>query len=96
MTPIICAIYASTRKDGMYLYMKKDANFDQLPDALKQLFGRPRLAMTMLLDGKKPLAKADVDDVAKQIEEKGFYLQMPPVVQDEASQLAELNSKLPR
>ena len=32
----------------------------------------------MILDPKRPLARADVSKVMDEIRDKGFYLQMPP------------------
>lgn len=60
---------------------KKDA-FDGLPDALKELFGRGITAMDMLLTEDKKLARADAAKVLESIEEKGFYLQLPPPKED--------------
>ena len=91
---IICSVYASTRREGMYIYMRKSDSFDSLPAPLKLLFGKPRPAMMLMLDGKKQLVRANVDDVIRQIETEGFYLQMPEREEGEERTLAEQNSKL--
>ena len=75
---VICSIYKSSKKDEMYLYMKKGAGLEDLPEALSQVFGKPIHVMDMLLNEEKALARASSAEVIKDIEEKGFFLQMPP------------------
>ena len=91
---ILCSVYASTRREGMYVYMRKTDDLETLPEGLKKLFGRPRPAMMLMLDGKKPLARANVDDVISAIEAQGYFLQMPEREEGEERKLAEQNSKL--
>jgi len=76
--PIIAQIYRSKKKEGMYLYTRKDFNLDELPEALRKQFGAAERAMTLMLDAQKKLAQADVEKVIASIESQGFYLQMPP------------------
>ncbi|MCY4045288.1 MAG: YcgL domain-containing protein [Cellvibrionales bacterium] len=93
---IICSIYKSLQKEGLYLYVDKKEGLNRVPDALKSLFGQEKLAMTMALSADKKLAKASAKEVLDAIEEKGFYLQLPEVIDDEMRELAEKNSKLPK
>ncbi|NRB40696.1 MAG: YcgL domain-containing protein [Pseudomonadales bacterium] len=96
MKPVICSIYRSSRKEGMYLYVAKTDGLKKVPEALKELFGTAKLAMTMLLGEDKKLARVDAQDVLSGIAEKGFYLQMPPADEfDEMTELARKNTKLP-
>lgn len=74
---MLCAIYKTKKKAGMYLYIEKRDQFDVLPDNLRQVFGTPIFVMLFNLAGAKPLIHADNQDVMRQIKEKGFYLQMP-------------------
>ena len=46
--------------------------------ALLQRFGEPEPVMMLKLDGSRKLARADAEQVAAEIRDKGFYLQMPP------------------
>lgn len=62
--------------------MRKKDSFDELPDTLKELFGRGITAMDMLLTEDKKLARADAAKVLESIIEKGFYLQLPPPKED--------------
>lgn len=74
----LCAIYRSSRKEGMFLYVAKRGQFDAVPDVLMQQFGKPQFVMLFNLSGEKPLKRAKNEDVLQAIEEQGFYLQMPP------------------
>ncbi len=93
---IICEIFRSAKEEGMYLYVKKEEGLSRVPEELLKMFGRPQPAMVLLLTPGKKLAHASVEKVAESLEEKGFYLQMPPRNQrdPEAEQLRLLNSKL--
>ncbi len=96
MSQIICQVYRSSKKEGMYLYVEKKDDLSRVSDALLALFGQPQAAMVLLLKKDRKLAGANVVDVMQQIQERGFYLQMPPAQDAEMQQLAQKNSKLVR
>lgn len=75
---MICAIYKSLKKEGMYLYVAKRDQFDAVPDELRQIFGKPHFVMLFNLKGDKPLKRAENQEVLQKIESQGYYLQMPP------------------
>lgn len=75
---ILCSIFKSVKKDGMYLYVPRKEQFAKVPTPLLEMFGRPAHVMDMLLQPGKKLANADLEKVMSEIREKGFYLQMPP------------------
>lgn len=79
---MICAIYRSENKEGMYLYVEKQNVFDDVPEELRKTFGKATLAMLFNLDGEKQLVRAKNEEVKKEIQEKGFYLQVPPPPED--------------
>jgi len=93
---ILSDIYRSPKKDEMYLYVEKQRGMAPVPENLLGLFGKPVHVTTMLLTPEKKLARADVDKVMKALQEQGYYLQMPPVEDDEMRAIAAQNSKLPR
>ena len=62
----------------MYLYVNKQEGLSRVPASLLERFGEPEPVMMLHLDGKRSLARADAGQVVADIEEKGFYLQMPP------------------
>lgn len=93
---VICEVFASTNTEGMYLYVNKQEGLARAPEALLTIFGTPKSVMTMLLEPTKKLAKADAEKVLSEIEEKGYYLQMPSEQDDYMADISEKNSKLPR
>ena len=78
----IVRIYRSSRQNETYLYMAKKVAFELLPEELQKLFGKPVLVLDMLLTPEKKLARVDAVKVLKGLEEKGFYLQLPPPKED--------------
>ena len=72
---MLCAIYKSPKEAGMYLYIEKRDQFAAVPEALLKVFGKPIFVMLFNLAGNKPLVNADKQDVLRQIQERGFYLQ---------------------
>lgn len=75
---LLCEIYRSVKYEGMYLYVAKTKGLELVPQDLLDRFGRPELAMTLMLTDKKVLARANVQEVMEKIDGQGFYLQMPP------------------
>lgn len=78
----ICSVFKSSKKDEMYLYVDKAEQLNRVPDALKQMFGTPIHVFDMLITPEKELARVDTAQVLEDIEEKGFFLQMPPAKDD--------------
>ena len=75
-------IFRSSRKEEMYLYVPKDIghnNLENIPEALLHSFGELTLVTTMVLTESRKLARADIHKVMAELNETGFYLQMPPV-----------------
>ncbi len=73
-----CWIYRSSRKNEMYLYLSAEEGFDAVPDSLLSLFGEPVPVMELELSPARSLAREDVSQVMKNLQERGFHLQMPP------------------
>jgi uncharacterized protein YcgL (UPF0745 family) len=78
----------------MYLYVEKTTGLEEVPSELLSRFGKAELAMTLVLTPEKKLARADVQRVLAMIEEKGYYLQMPPLPDELMQDLRNKNSKL--
>lgn len=78
----IIRIYRSSKQNETYLYLAKKNPYDDLPEELRKIFGKPILVMDMLLTADKKLARVDAEKVLAGIEDKGFYLQMPPPKED--------------
>jgi len=75
---VLTDIYRSGKKEGLYLYVKKDQDITELPAVLMKQFGKAEFSMTLLLTEEKKLARVDVKDVLAALNEQGFFLQMPP------------------
>lgn len=96
MTKVICDIYKSPKKEGLYVYVDKLKGLTRLPEALLTYFGEPQLALSLVLEPTRKLANADIDVVLKDIAEKGFYLQMPTneEMDEYMLEISKKNSKL--
>lgn len=79
---LIVEVYRSSKRDEMYLYVEKSIGLSKVPEELLERFGKGVSAMTMLLTKEKKLARAEAESVIRDIREKGFYLQLPPVKDD--------------
>lgn len=75
---MLCAIYRSTKKAQTYLFIKQRDNFTDVPEALMSIFGTPTLVTIVNLATKEKLALADLDTVKENLENQGYYLQLPP------------------
>lgn len=89
-----CEVYRSSKKEGLYLYVINERGLDDIPETLRQQFGRPELAMTLELGRTRRLARADVLKVMEALQTQGYYLQVPPTPGSEMTSIANNNSKL--
>ena len=55
---IPCWIFKSARKEEMYLYLAKEDSYDDLPEMLRQHFGKALFVMQLDLQPGRPLARA--------------------------------------
>jgi len=79
---IACAIYKTAKRDGLYLYVKEQDDFSDVPPEVMKQFPKPEHVFDLELSADRPLARADVQVVMKSLEADGFYLQMPPKLED--------------
>jgi hypothetical protein len=75
-----CFIYKSLKKDQLYIYLQDKDDFSAVPEDLFKSLGRLQFVMELQLTPERKLAKEDVNMVMRQLENKGFYIQMPPVM----------------
>ncbi|MFS1704071.1 YcgL domain-containing protein [Alteromonas sp. AMM-1] len=75
---MLLAVYKTAKKAGMYLYVAKKDDFSAVPEALMSQFGRPQLVMMLPLSKREALGGVDKSKLIDAINDKGFYLQMPP------------------
>lgn len=83
---ILCDIYKGSKKQEMYLYVPKSDGLDNVPEALLARFGEMTLVTTLVLTETRKLARADIIKVMAEIQDRGFYLQMPPTLYPAADQ----------
>lgn len=84
---MICFIYRSSKKSEMYLYTLIKDDFTAIPEQLMNVFGKPEFSMMVNLKQRTKLARADIEKVREQLNEDGYYLQMPPSVLDDQNTL---------
>ncbi len=85
-----CAVYKGNKKIYHYLYINKQDDFSQVPQALLDMLGKLELVVSLELSAKRQLAQADVKEVMHQLNEQGYYFQIPPKTGEEL-----LNEKTP-
>ena len=95
---MLCAIYKSAKKDQTYLFVKTRDDFSSVPEALMQTFGTPTLVTLTNLATKTKLAFADLAKVKTNLNEQGYYLQLPPPKEDllkqHKAEMAEKNNQV--
>lgn len=75
----IVSVFRSPLKDEMYLYVDKRDQLERVPEALLEMFGKPGHVMDMPLKADRKLARVnDTQKLMDELQEKGYYLQMPP------------------
>lgn len=75
---ISCHIYRSKFKHGLYIYLREKDDFDIIPSALKNKLGILEFTFSMTLEETKKLVKLDTKHVMQQLQDVGYFLQMPP------------------
>lgn len=91
---VLCKIYRSIKRGDYYLFVKQDEDLSRVPEALLEYFGRHELAMTLALTPDRPLAVASAPEVLAALQEKGYYLQLPPPRDAYMTEVRVKNEKL--
>ena len=74
-------IYKSSRKAELYIYITQKDDFSNVPQALYDSMGKePVFVMEIELTPERKLAREKVTTVIKNLETKGFHLQIPPPI----------------
>ena len=82
---MLVEVFRSARKKGTYLYLPRGANFEELPEVLRQTFGTPELALSLNLTEGRKLARYEAEEVLTALDKHGFFLQLPPGAMSEVS-----------
>lgn len=75
---MLCSIYRSKKKTGVYVYLANDKTWDDLPEELIKTLGHCELSMHLNLSKRDKLASEDINAVRKNLTEQGFHVQLPP------------------
>ena len=72
-----CYIYRCSRKPDMYIYLAEEDDFSSMPKDIYNSLGIVEFAMELELSATRKLARENPVDVMKNLQEKGFHLQLP-------------------
>ncbi|MEN9502722.1 MAG: hypothetical protein RI964_2007 [Pseudomonadota bacterium] len=79
-----CFVYRSRRKPGSFLFVPEKDQFARVPSVLLNIFGEPEFSFAFDLQPTRQLMiKADAAEVCRIMTENGFFLQLPPSIDDE-------------
>ena len=87
-----CYIYKSLKKEELYLYLQKKDDFSEIPEPLFNSLGRIEFVMELEITPDRKLARVDANKVLSSLQDKGFFVQMPPTIIPDV--LVLKNSKL--
>ena len=62
----------------MYLYILEKDNFEKVPESLLTLLGDIDFSFEFDLSQNRKLVRAEAQEVIRNLNENGFFLQMPP------------------
>jgi len=72
-----CFIYRCSRKQDLYIYLAEKDDFTMVPGEVMRGLGITEFSMELEITTETRLAREDVSTVLKNLEEKGFHLQLP-------------------
>lgn len=93
MKEIKCSIYKSQKKDETYVFIPTKKSLSDLPDKLLKILGQADKIMTLTLTAEKKMARGNVKEIMKSIDEQGFYLQMQIKSELDVNPLATSNER---
>jgi len=77
--------FRSARHEGMFVIVDRAVGIEVLPAALSEHFGPAEPSIVFKLSPDRAMTHADPKVVLAAIEDKGFYLQLPPAEGDVVS-----------
>ena len=72
-----CYVYKSRKHPDMYLYLRSQNDFGQIPEALLERFGKPEFVLEFDLAKRQALGREDIAIVKHNLETTGYHLQLP-------------------
>lgn len=73
-----CFVYRSRKKQNTYLFLPEHDDFSTVPESLMQLFGEAEFSFKFDLQPGRKLMLADAEEVMRNLNENGYFLQLPP------------------
>jgi len=73
-----CTIYKGKRKPDYYIFMPSEMSTDELPTEIQGMLGELETVMQLDITLQTTLAQSDPAVVLDIIQEKGFFIQIPP------------------
>lgn len=72
-----CYIYRCSRKEDLYIYLAENDDFSAVPAEIMRSLGFTTFVMELELTADTKLARENAAAVIKNLQEKGFHLQLP-------------------
>jgi hypothetical protein len=72
-----CFIYRCSRKEDLYIYLAEKDDFTMVPGEIMRGLGITEFSMELEITPGSKLAREDASTVVRNLEEKGFHLQLP-------------------
>ena len=88
-----CAVYKSQKKDETYVFISATTPLSELPEKLLKLLGEAEMLMTLTLTPDKKMARGTAKEIIENIEEQGYYLQMPIKAEIDMNPLPTTNER---
>ena len=73
-------VYKASTREYLYVYVSEASGLEKVSSALLAQFGEPFVVMTLDLEAGQILARVFAEEGMAAVQDKGYYLQMPPVV----------------
>ncbi len=93
---MLCSVYRSSKKEGLYVYVLEDAGLDHLPEPVMKQLGEPTLALTVDLSKRNSLGQENIAEVRDNLMSRGFHIQMPKDIEHLVTQAADESRQPPR
>jgi len=76
-----CSIYKGKRNPDHYIFLPADTSISDIPANILQMMGELTLVMNLNITKDTILAQSDPVNVLAMINEKGFFIQIPPKIE---------------
>jgi len=78
-------VYRSSKVTDLYLFVDRQDGLARVPPELLARFGKPIEALQLELTPERKLSRSEAPAVLEAIATRGFFLQLPPVLDSAGS-----------